>query len=314
MSEVATNRFEKVGTNASASEQITRPATSYLKDGFKRLSKNKAAMLSLSIILIITILAIIVPMVSPYDVSEQHFTYCKNKSLFYVSDVTDGHMHLLGTDKFGRDLFTRVSYGGRISLFIAFAAVCINFIIGVIYGGIAGYLGGVVDNIMMRIIEIINGIPFMIIVILFMMIMPPGVMAIVVAYAATGWTSMARMVRGQIMSLKEQEFIVAAQSMGAKPLRIILKHLIPNTLSIVIVQLTLEIPSVIFTEATLSFLGLGVPVPLASWGTLANDAVKVFQSFPIQLMVPAVCISLTMLAFNLLGDGLRDAFDPKQRR
>lgn len=314
MKKLEVNRFEWVGTNVSEQEKITRPSTNYLRDGLNRLRKNKAAIFSIVVITFIVLLAIIIPMVMPYEISEQHLTNCRNQGLFFTSDTEDGHLHLLGTDKFGRDTFVRICYGGRISLFIALAVVCINFIIGVVYGGISGYLGGFVDNIMMRVIEVINGIPFLIIVILLMMIMPPGVLAIIVAYAATGWTSMARMVRGQVMSLKEQEFIIAGQSMGAKPMRIILKHLVPNTLSIVIVQLTLEIPSVIFTEATLSFLGLGVPVPLASWGTLANDAVKVFQSYPMQLIIPALCISMTMLAFNLLGDGLRDAFDPKLRR
>ena len=229
-------------------------------------------------------------------------------------DPTDGHMHVFGTDTLGRDIFTRIWHGARTSLFIAFTAVLVNVIVGVIYGGVAGYMGGAVDNVMMRIIEIINGIPYLIIVILLMMVLPQGVMTMVIAYATVGWTGMARLVRGQIVSLKQQDYVTAAKVMGASPMRIIGKHLIPNTLSIVIINITLEVPSAIFTEAFLSFIGLGVPVPLASWGTLANEGVKVFQMYPSQLIIPAVCISLTMLSFNLLGDGLRDALDPKLRR
>ena len=308
-------RFEWVGANASEGGTITRPSTSYWKDAMKRLSKNKAAMICLGIIGIIAILAIFVPMLSPYEVSEQHLTHSYAKMGY--KDPIDGHVHLFGTDTLGRDIFTRIWSGARISLFISFTAVFVNVIIGIIYGGISGYVGGAVDNIMMRIIEIINGIPYLIIVILLMMVLPKeinGVMTMVIAYAAVGWTGMARLVRGQIMALKEQDYIIASRVMGARALRIIFKHLIPNSLSVVIVNITLAIPSAIFTESFLSFIGLGVPVPLASWGTLANDGVKVFQQYPSQLIIPAVCISLTMLSFNLLGDGLRDALDPKLRR
>lgn len=312
MEKIDKSRFEWVGANSQESETISRPSVSYWKDAMGRLSKNKAAMVCLGIIAIIGLLAIFVPMLSPYTSSEQHYAHT-NQGMFFV-DETDGHVHLFGTDTLGRDVFTRVWYGARISLFISFAAVFVNVIVGIIYGGIAGYMGGNVDNVMMRIIEIINGIPYLIIVILLMMVIPQGIMTMVIAYATVGWTGMARLVRGQIMSLKEQDYVVAARVMGAKPARIIAKHLVPNTLSIIIVNITLAIPSAIFTEAFLSFIGLGVPVPLASWGTLANEGIKVFQMYPSQLVVPAVCISLTMLSFNLLGDGLRDALDPRLRR
>lgn len=312
MDKLNASSFEWVGANISESESISKASTSYWKDAMKRLSKNKAAMVCLVFIGIILLLAIFVPIFSPYTVSEQHYAHT-NAGMFF-KDATDGHIHLFGTDTLGRDIFTRLWHGARISLFISFTAVFVNFLIGVVYGGISGFLGGAVDNVMMRIIEIINGIPYLIIVILLMMVLPSGVMTIAIAYALVGWTNMARLVRGQIMSLKEQDYIVAAKVMGAKPSRIISKHLIPNTLSVVIVDITLEVPSAIFTEAFLSFIGLGVPVPWASWGTLANDGIKVFQLYPTQLIIPAVCISLTMLSFNLLGDGLRDALDPKLRR
>lgn len=306
------NMFDWVGANATESEGITRPSTSYWKDAMHRLSKNKAAMVCLFIIIAITLLSIIIPFISPYTMSEQHLTHTYAPMGF--KDSVDGHVHIFGTDTLGRDIFTRIWYGGRISLFISFTAVLVNFIVGMIYGGIAGYVGGKTDNIMMRIIEIINGIPYLIIVVLLMMVIPPGTMTMVIAYATVGWTGMARLVRGQIMSLKQQDFIVSSKVMGARPARIIAKHLLPNTLSVVIINITLAIPSAIFTEAFLSYIGLGVPVPLASWGTLANEGSRVFQMYPSQLIIPAICISLTMLSFNLLGDGLRDALDPKLRR
>ena len=306
------SRFEWVGANANESESIARPTTSYWKDAMQRLSKNKAAMISLCIIVIILLLAIFVPMLSPYTMSEQHYAHTSEGIGF--KDPDDGHLHLFGTDKLGRDIFTRIWSGARISLIISFTAVFVNVIIGIIYGGISGYVGGAVDNAMMRIIEVINGIPYLIIVILLMMVLEPGVVTMIIAYAAVGWTGMARLVRGQIMSLKQQDYVVAAKVMGARPGRIIFKHLIPNTLSVVIVNITLAIPGAIFTEAFLSYIGLGVQIPIASWGTLANDGSKVFQMYPSQLIIPAICISITMLSFNLLGDGLRDSLDPKLRR
>lgn len=312
MEKIDKSLFEWVGANSQESETISRPSVSYWKDAMGRLKKNKAAMVCAVIIILIALLAIFVPMLSPFTSSEQHYAHT-NEGMFF-KDPTDGHMHLFGTDTLGRDVFTRVWHGARVSLFISITAVFVNVIIGIIYGGIAGYIGGTVDNIMMRFIEIINGIPYLIIVILLMMVIPAGTMTMVIAYATVGWTGMARLVRGQIMSLKEQDYVVAARVMGAKPARIIGKHLVPNSLSVIIVNITLAIPSAIFTEAFLSFIGLGVPVPLSSWGTLANEGIKVFQMYPSQLVVPAVCISLTMLSFNLLGDGLRDALDPRLRR
>jgi oligopeptide transport system permease protein len=278
MSKIEKSQFEWIGANVTEAEKIGRPSTSYWKDAMHRLSKNKAAMVCLVIILLIGLLSIFVPMFSQYTISEQHYSHTDAPMFF--KDPVDGNMHLFGTDDLGRDIFTRLWSGGRVSLFIAISAVFINFIIGVIYGGISGYLGGAVDNIMMRFIEIINGIPYLIIVVLFMMVLPPGPMTMVIAYAIVGWTGMARLVRGQIMSLKQQDYVIAAKVMGARPARIIGKHLLPNTLSIVIVDLTLAIPSAIFTEAFLSYIGLGVPVPMASWGILANDGSRVFQMYP----------------------------------
>lgn len=302
--------FEWVGQDSEKMQSITRPSTSFWKDAFSRIRKDKVAITFLIILGIMVVLAIIIPAVYPYKFDMTDDLH-KHVGMFFSGD---GHFHLFGTDYLGRDMFARIWRGARISLFIAFAAVIINVIIGVIYGGIAGYFGGMVDNILMRIAEIINGIPYLLIVILLMVIMTGGVFTIIVAYSLVGWVGTARLVRGEVMRLKEQEFVVSAKSMGASSARIIRKHLIPNILSIIIVNLTLAIPNAIFTEAFLSFLGLGVPLPEASWGTLANDGIQYFQQYPIELIIPAIFISITMLSFNLLGDKLRDAFDPKLRR
>lgn len=305
------NSFTCVARNSADLDVIVRPSMSYWKDAMRRLAKNKVAIVCAVYLAIIILMAIFVPIFSKYTISEMHSTHM-SKSMFFVAE--DGHMHVFGTDILGRDIFTRIWSGARISMIIAFAAVSVNFIVGMLYGGISGYIGGAIDNVMMRLLEIINGIPYLLIVILLMMVMPRGIATIIVAYAAVGWTGMARLVRGQIMTLKEQEYVVAAKTMGAKPMRIIARHLLPNTLSIVIINITLAIPSAIFTEAFLSFIGLGVPIPDASWGTLASDGVRVFQQYPHMLFLPAIFISLTMLSFNLLGDALRDVFDPRLRK
>lgn len=307
---ITADSFEHIGSDTHESQAIVRQSMSYWKDAMRRLSKNKVAIACGIYLIVIIILAVLVPMLSKFTISEMHLEH-KNAGLFFS---VDGHTHIFGTDTMGRDLFVRVWSGARISMFIAFTAVFVNFIVGIIYGGISGYVGGALDNAMMRIIEVINGIPYLIIIILLMMVMPRGIGTIIVAYAAVGWTGMARLVRGQVMTLKEQEYVVAAKTMGVRPIRIIARHLLPNTLSVVIVNITLAIPSAIFTEAFLSFIGLGVPIPLASWGTLANDGVVAFQRYPHLLFLPAIFISLTMLSFNLLGDALRDVFDPRLRK
>jgi len=223
--------------------------------------------------------------------------------------------HWFGTDDLGRDMFARVWFGGRISLFIGLMAALIDLLIGVIYGGISGYVGGKADQIMMRIVDVLYGLPYLIVVILLMVVMEPGLLTIITALVATGWIGMARLVRGQILQLKEMEFVLAARTLGADIKRLLFRHLIPNTMGPIIVNMTFTVPVAIYVEAFLSFIGLGVQSPLASWGTMVNDGVRVLLSgYWWRLAFPAFLISLTMFAFNIFGDGLRDALDPKLRK
>lgn len=222
--------------------------------------------------------------------------------------------YLLGTDGLGRDLFIRIIYGARISLLVGFFAAFINFVVGVFYGAIAGYCGGAVDNIMMRVIDVLDSIPMTLYVILIMVVVGPGITSIILALGLTFWVKMARIVRGQVLTLKQQEFVKAAIVTGADTKRIIIKHLIPNMMGPIMVNIAMQIPSAIFNEAFLSFVGLGISAPMASWGTLCNDALAGIYVYPYQMVFPAIAISVTILTFNLFSDGLRDAFDPKQRK
>lgn len=317
MEHITKDSFSYVGEDAKKREAITRPSVTFMQDAMRRLVKNKVALACAIAILIMIVASAVAPMVCSFDYREQHYSHTDAPMMTVCTDEASGgvgHAHLFGTDTLGRDIFTRIWMGGRVSLTIAIASAIIDFFLGVIYGGISGYFGGTTDIIMMRILEIINGIPYLIIVILLMMILPPGMITIIIAYSMVGWIPMARLVRGQVVTLKEQEFVTAAEALGAKPARIIARHLLPNTLSVVIVRITLSIPAAIFSEAYLSYLGLGVKLPMCSWGSLAQAGIENFRIYPSQLIIPAVCISVTMLAFNMFGDGLRDAFDPKLRR
>ncbi|MBZ4645455.1 MAG: diguanylate cyclase [Clostridia bacterium] len=298
--------FLPVTHNFEDAEKIFRPSISYWSDVWRRLRQNKLAMFGLFIIVLLIIFAMIGPYLNGYTYYEQDFT---KKNLAPNSEFW------FGTDSAGRDIFTRAWYGARISLFIGIMAAAIDFIMGVIYGGISGLKGGRVDEIMMRIAEVLYSIPYLLVVILLMVVMGQGLWTIILAMTMTGWIPMARLVRGQVLQLKEQEYVQAANALGASTSWILLKHLIPNTMGPILVNITLTVPTAIFSEATLSFLGLGVPAPMASWGTMANDALSsLLVGYEYQLFIPAFLISLTMFAFNVLGDGLRDALDPRLRK
>ncbi|WP_305767103.1 ABC transporter permease [Candidatus Epulonipiscium viviparus] len=249
------------------------------------------------------------------DMKTKYDIYVNGKLIdkYNVKDVWN-KSYILGTDNLGRDVWTRVLYGARISLTVGLVASVVNLFIGVLYGGISGYEGGRVDNIMMRIVDIINSVPLLLIVILLMVVISPGLHTIILTIGLVYWVGMARLVRGQVLSLKEQEFVLAARALGVSKTKIVIKHLIPNAIGPIVVSMMMSIPSAIFTEAFLSFIGLGVSAPEASWGTLANDALGGIRSYPYQIIAPSVAIALTMFGFNFLGDGLRDALDPRLRK
>lgn len=221
--------------------------------------------------------------------------------------------NLFGTDQLGRDVLARQLYGARISLTVAAIATLVNFFIGVFYGGLAGYLGGRADTLMMRIVEVISTIPLTLYVILIMVVFNSGFFSVIIAIGSVYWVDMARIVRGQILTLKQQDYVAAARTMGASTPRILTRHLLPNSVGPILVALTMLIPSAIFIESFMSFIGLGVTPPEASWGTLTSEAIETLRAYPYQLIFPATAISLTMFAFNFLGDGLRDALDPRLR-
>jgi dipeptide transport system permease protein len=292
--------------NHSERESVVRPSLSYWKDSWLRLLKNKLAMSGMIFLIFLILLAIFGPMISPHTESKQ--------SLLQQNLPPSGKFWF-GTDDLGRDVFTRTCYGARISLFVGFVAAFIDFIIGVTYGGIAGYKGGKIDNLMMRFVEILYGLPYLLVVILVMVVIGPGLTTIVLALSITGWVGMARIVRGQVLQIKNYEFVLASKTFGTPTSRIIRKNLLPNTMGPIIVQMTLTIPSAIFAEAFLSFIGLGIQAPHASWGVMASDALStILSGYWWRLFFPTLFISLTMFAFNVLGDGLQDALDPKLRR
>ena len=320
-----------------------RPSSTFFRDGVKRLLKNRVATVSMIVIIIIALSSIIIPIFWPYsydsmlgvspgkpvDASYNNlapFTYGSTEQAL-IAQGQKVFPHVFGTDSSGRDYFIRVVYGTRISLAVGFFASLIVLVIGITIGSIAGYCGGKVDLIIMRIVDIIYSLPDMLMVILLSTVIRltlgpaidgtalgkigSNIISLFIVFALLYWVSMSRLIRGQILSLKEQEYVLAAQATGAKGRWIIKKHLIPNCISVVIISTALQIPNAIFTESFLSFLGLGVNAPMPSLGSLASDALNGLSSYPFRLVIPAVVISLIVLGLNLFGDGLRDAFDPK---
>lgn len=288
-----------------SADKIVRESTTYWQDVWKRFRKDHLAMFGVCVILLMTICCIIIPMVSPYDYSSMDLTNM---------NAGPSLAHPCGTDQMGRDLFIRILYGARISLSIGLAAAAINFVIGVVYGGVAGYLGGKVDMVMMRIVDILIALPSMLYIVLIMLVLGSSVSSVIIALCFTSWIGTARVVRGEVMRLKHSEYVLAARLSGAKFWNLLVTHLIPNAMGPIIVSTAFLIPSAIFSEAFLSFLGIGIQAPMASWGTLANDARSTLLTFPHQMIFPVLAICITMFSFNFIGDGLRDALDPKLKK
>ena len=329
------NLFDRASDEEKAQIVTQRESVSFMKDAMRRFVKNKMAMTCLIILIAITLIAIFVPMFYPYNYTQQDvtakylrpFEYSK-KEMVRINAGEKVFPHIMGTDNLGRDYCIRVIYGTRISLMVGFISALIVVFIGIIYGSISGYFGGKVDLVMMRVVDIIYSLPDVLIVILLSVAIKDiistsknqmvvklgaGMISIFIVFGLLYWVGMARQVRGQILSIKEQEYVLAAKTMGASAAHIIRKHMIPNCVSVIIITAAMQIPSAIFTESFLSFVGMGVSMPMPSLGSLASDARSGLVSYPYMLLFPAMSIFLIVLSFNLLGNGLRDAFDPKLR-
>lgn len=296
--------FRHVGKNIEEMESISRPSITFWKEGWLRIRTDKAAFLALIILTLYVILAIFAPMLSRYAFDQQN-AYAMRQSF--------SAEHWFGTDSLGRDLWVRIWVGARVSLSIGFIAALINSVIGTILGGFSGYIGGKFDMILMRVIDVIYGIPSMIVNILVMVVLGPGMESLIVAMVITGWAGTCRFSRGEVYRLKEQEFVLAARVLGESTFMIIVREIVPNIMGLLVTNLTMAIPSAIFREAFLSYIGLGISPPDASWGVLAKEGTALMQVAPHLLYVPAFFIATTVLAFNQLGNGLRDALDPRLR-
>jgi len=292
--------MEKVTILATTNNE--ERGTSLTEDAIRQLQKNKMAMLGLFVLLFMIVISFLTPWIAPYSYDEQFLE---------LGATAPSAAHWLGTDTLGRDQLTRIMYGSRISLMVGFIATAVALTIGVLWGAIAGFLGGRVDAVMMRIVDALYALPFTIFIILLTVIFGSSMLLLFLAIGAVEWLTMARIVRGQVLTIKRQEFVEAAISMGLSPWRIISRHLIPNVLGPVIVYTTLTIPSVILLESFLSFLGLGIQPPASSWGSLISGGVETMEEYPWLLIFPGLVLTITLFSLNFLGDGLRDALDPR---
>ncbi len=298
------DQFVIIGKNLEKMESISRPSLTFWQEAWRRIRGNKAAYVSLILLILYGLLAVFAPMFSRYGFDQQDA---------YAMSQSFSAEHWLGTDSLGRDLWVRVWMGARVSLTIGLLAAALNTIIGTVLGGFCGYYGGKFDMIVMRIIDVIYGIPSLIVCILVMVVLGSGVQSLIIAMVIVGWTGTCRFTRGEVYRLKEQEFVLAARVMGEPVFTIIMREIVPNIMGLLITNLTMAIPSAIFQEAFLSYIGLGISPPQASWGVLAKEGTRMLKVAPHMLYVPAFFICTTVLALNQLGNGLRDAFDPRLR-
>lgn len=305
METISKEKFRIIGTEDDAADLLARPPINFWKDAWRRFKMNKVAVIALGVLIVLILMCVFAPMFSQYEY----------ETLSEARNTGPSAEHWFGTDKLGRDMWTRVWIGGRVSIVIGLVGALISMFIGCIYGGIAAYFGGMVDTIMMRIVEVLIAVPYMIIVILMSVVLGSSNMGtLLLAMCITGWCGTARFVRSEMLRIKSEEFTLAAQLLGVSAWKIVTRHFIPNTMSIIIVNITFSIPSYIFSEAFLSYLGLGIQPPGTSWGALASAAQSSFTFYPYLLAFPVLMIALTMLCFTLIGEGLRDALDPKARK
>ncbi|MEF9973625.1 MAG: ABC transporter permease [Clostridia bacterium] len=297
--------YEKAVDASAGCENISRASVTYWQDVWRRFRSDKLALIGMGVILVIALCAIFLPMVLPYTYDGMDLT---------SMNAGPSLRHPCGTDALGRDLFVRILYGARISLTIGVVAAAINFFIGVLYGGIAGFVGGRVDMVLMRIVDVLIGLPQLLYVVLIMLVLGSNIGSVIIALCFTSWIGTARVVRGEVMRLKHAEYVLAAKLAGASGWDVLISHLLPNCMGPIIVSTAFLIPSAIFSEAFLSFLGIGIQAPQASWGTLANDAIPQMIIAPHQMFFPVLAICVTMFSLNFIGDGLRDALDPRLKK
>ncbi|MBO6137834.1 MAG: ABC transporter permease [Lachnospiraceae bacterium] len=302
--EMTRDMFVIRGKNVRKMETMSRPNISFWQDAWRRLKKNKSAFTGLVIVVIYSLLAVFAPMFSRYGFSDMD-----PNSMNALPSL----VHWLGCDSTGRDLWVRIWMGARVSLTIGLSAATINMCIGAVIGGLSGYYGGKLDMVVMRIVDILYGIPSLIVTILVMVVIGRGIATLIIAMCIVGWIGTCRFVRGEVYRLKNQDFVLAAKVLGVKNLSIIIRHIIPNIMGLLVTNLCMAIPGAIFQEAFLSYIGLGITPPNCSWGILAKEGIKMLRVAPHEVLIPAFFICTTMLALNLLGDGLRDALDPRLR-
>lgn len=334
-SRVPDDAFRPLAQGAASAEPDFPPALSFAQDAWRRLKKNRAAIFSLLLLAIISLCALLSPLLAPYDPNEQHLAYknlppkipgvsipglngyatLRGRSYDAYAQAGAGEdvYFLLGTDEFGRDLLSRLLYGTRISLAIALVAALLDLTLGVVYGLLSGMRGGRVDSLMQRALEILSGIPSLVLVVLMLLVFEPGMTSIILALSLTAWIPMARIVRAKTLEIKQLEYVQAARALGESDVKIALSHVLPNISGVVVVRAMFSIPSAIFFETFLSFIGVGMKIPNASIGTLLNGGYKVFKLYPSQMFIPTILLCVIMLSFNMLADGLRDVFDPKMK-